>query len=270
MSSTAPTPAQRDSIGQYRILRTLRPGRSFLAQGQGRPVIIKLLDGECLVHGRLHPNIHDRLARVRELAHIGVANLHGVERDGELAFAVWEYVPGETLDRHAAQLDSPATLARLVRELILALQALHALGIVHGKIHGGNVIVDPLGAIHLTHVSPLLYDDPMVDARDLCSMLADITTQRGWADSSLARVAGQGLSLWQLRDRLALSANGAAPGAVAEPLASRAPRRLSLAAAAVVTVLAAALALAMVRLSHSVSGRKPLPPQAPPQAFDSP
>jgi hypothetical protein len=111
----------------------------------------------------------------------------------------------------------------------------------------------------------------MVDARDLCSMLANITAQRGWADSSLARVAGQGLSLGQLRGRLALPANGAGPAALAEPpLAKRSPRRLALAAAAIVAVLAAALALAVVRLSHSASAAKPLPPQAPPQAFDSP
>jgi len=270
MNPQVPNPTQPGAIGQYTILRTLTPERSFLAQGVGQPVVIKLLDHDCLVGGRLHPNIRDRLARVRELAHVGVANLHGVESDGERAFAVWEFIQGETLDRHAVRLDSPAALARLAREIILAVEAMHALGIVHGKIHARNVIVDHRGLVHLTHVSPLLYDDTKVDARDLSAMLQTIAAQRGWADSPMARISSQSLPLPQLRARLAQSADDVESASPAESAIEKTPRRLALLAVVLAILAAVALAFGLIRLSHRAAAQKPVPPQAPPQAFDSP
>src|SRR5258708_16817596 len=114
-----------------------------------------MLDRDCLVrpppNPKLHPNIRDRLARVRELAHGRVANLHGVEHDQGLVYLVWEYVAGLTLEDWA--LDpavQPRDLLLTARELILTLESLHARGIVHGSIHGRNVIVDTTGTLHLT------------------------------------------------------------------------------------------------------------------------
>ena len=72
----------RSEIGGYRVLRTLLSDQSWLAEAPGgRRVVLKVLDEDCLWKGQLHPNIKDRLGRVRELAHVGVANLYGVERD---------------------------------------------------------------------------------------------------------------------------------------------------------------------------------------------
>jgi hypothetical protein len=45
------------------------------------------------------------------------------------------------------------------------------LGIVHGAIHGRNVIVRPDGSIALTHISPLLYNEPEVDMEALRPLL---------------------------------------------------------------------------------------------------
>src|SRR5687768_5806805 len=57
-------------------------GPSYLAAGPGgRGVVLKPLDRDCLLKNGLHPSIRERLARVRELALAGVANLYGVERD---------------------------------------------------------------------------------------------------------------------------------------------------------------------------------------------
>src|ERR1044071_6046711 len=77
--SSADIPRSAEDIGGYRILRTLSAGHSFLAEETGgQRVVLKVLDEDCLLRGQLHPNIHDRLERVRELAHPKVANLHSV------------------------------------------------------------------------------------------------------------------------------------------------------------------------------------------------
>ena len=56
-----------DTIGDYRIVSALSE-TAFRALGPGdRSVILKLLDADCLQRGKLHPNIHLRLSRVREL-----------------------------------------------------------------------------------------------------------------------------------------------------------------------------------------------------------
>ena len=41
---------------------------------------------------------------------------------------------------------------------------------MHGSIKGSNVLIDPTGAIRLTHVSPLLYTDPVEDAKSAVEM----------------------------------------------------------------------------------------------------
>src|SRR5687767_3053812 len=76
----------------------LEGGKSWVGRDEaGRRVVLKELDSDCLMRGQLHPMIKDRLERVRDLAHLGVAQLFGVVRDGERALLVWEYVEGKTL-----------------------------------------------------------------------------------------------------------------------------------------------------------------------------
>ena len=167
------------AIGAYRVERDLAPQRTYLATTSGgRQVVLKILDPECLLDGQLHPSVRERLARVRELAEKGVANLHGVERDGEYTFLVWDYVPGKTLaDTAAAELPHRELLA-ISRELVLLVESLHAAGIVHGAIGAGNVIVDAARRVRLTHVSPLLYNDPRHDAHAVTELLGNTIAAR--------------------------------------------------------------------------------------------
>src|SRR5258706_7724186 len=112
-------------IGGYRIIQTISEQSWIAVVAGGRRVVLKVLDEDCLWKGQLHPNVRDRLARVRELAHVGVANLYGVERDGGLTYLVWEYVEGRTLDVYTRSA-GPRELARLARGLVLGLEMLHA------------------------------------------------------------------------------------------------------------------------------------------------
>src|SRR5687767_7181716 len=84
----------------YAVVETLAEGATYLAIGPGgRGVALKRLDPDCLHNDLLHPDVRDRLSRVRELAHAGVANLIGVGKDAGSAasWLIWEYVEGKPL-----------------------------------------------------------------------------------------------------------------------------------------------------------------------------
>ena len=201
--------SQPGQIAGYDVRAELSAGRTYLADGHGRRVVLKLLESDCLLGEQLHPMIHDRLSRVRELAHAGVANLLGVEADGERAYLVWEYVEGAPLSEVISDLDDRRRDA-VARELVSHVETLHALGIVHGALHERNVIVMPSGKVKLTHVSPLLYNDEAVDAEALATLLKQIGSGNGDArddasdqDASTPSRAGrlQSPSVGALRSR---------------------------------------------------------------------
>jgi hypothetical protein len=62
-------------------------------------------------------------------------------------------------------------LLGLSRELVLLVESLHSGGIVHGAITGENVIIDQNRRLRLTHISPLLYNDPRHDAQAVTELL---------------------------------------------------------------------------------------------------
>jgi hypothetical protein len=160
-----------------------------------RRVVLKRLDDDCLLEGQLHPTIRERLNRVRELPLTTVASLIGVEKSDGVAQLVWEFVPGRTLEEIHGD---AAAWARWAREVILAVEALHAAGIVHGAIHERNVIVDAAGQVRLTHVSPLLHNDRDHDAADVLDMLEALVA-RDAGESELAKLLSEARSAaWPL------------------------------------------------------------------------
>jgi len=204
-----------------------------------RRVVLKRLDDDCLLDGQLHPSIRERLERVRELPLRGVANLLGVERgaDDAVTHLVWEYVPGTPLE----DVDGDeATWRRLCREVILAVQALHAAGIVHGAIHARNVIVDSAtGEVRLTHVSPLLYNDADQDEADTIRMLRDLVASE-LPHSTLANDLDEAdAAVLRLRD---LYARLAEPAAARSTSADGAQASPNIRARAILLAAAAALA----------------------------
>jgi tRNA A-37 threonylcarbamoyl transferase component Bud32 len=187
-----------NQIGDYLVLRELAPGLTFLATGPGRAggvaggvggaggagggrkVVLKRLEEDCLFEGRLHVSIKERLARIQEVAHGGVANLYGVERVGDFVFLVWEYIEGVPLEEYLVKEDARGRLPDLMdvgRELVMSVEGLTRLGLVHGALHGGNIIVTDKG-IRLTHLSPYLYTDPQEDARAVIELLLESLNTR--------------------------------------------------------------------------------------------
>jgi hypothetical protein len=252
-------------LGEYEILRALPAGQSFLAvDGAGRQVVLKRLATDCLLGTGLHPHVRDRLSRVRELAHPGVANLIGVEATAMGAMLVWEFVAGRTLEEMVGELASARDLSKVAEEVLLSVQALHGLGIVHGAVHGRNIIVDERGAVILTHISPLLYDDPRQDAQDVAATMLAIAKGRGWDTTVWERLTAdaQGRGLAGMRARLTA---GDERATAPRPAESR--RRWQLVAGGLGTI-GIGLAVAGGVIAHGIRARPavPVPPRVAPRA----
>jgi hypothetical protein len=237
---TQTTTAQPSELCGYAIVETLKPGETYLALGPGdRRVTLKKLDPDCLFNDLLHPDVRDRLARVRELANVGVANLLGVGKEGSDAWLIWEYVDGSPLTADSvAPYATTRELAMLVREIVLTVESLHLQGLVHGALHGRNVIVGADRGIRLTHVSPLLYTDPADDADAIEQMVAEMLDERGETTGELAQLMETGrdekIPLRALAARLAVFVEARAgtgqpalpePAAVVEEKERRVRRR---------------------------------------------
>jgi hypothetical protein len=261
MTDSPPTTSEAPTaVCGYTVDSTLSDDVCYLAIGPGgRGVTVKRMEDDCILKGQLHPAVKERLERVREIAHGGVANLFGVERDGAAAWLVWEYVQGEPFDAYAARPDrSLRELAAAGREVALAVDLLHMQGIVHGAVHARNVIVSPGGSVRLTHVSPLLYDDPRHDADAVLATLESAVSLRGDENSSLgwllARAREERPGLRALAAQLAALVESreleGAGGAETEAEDQR-PRRRALYAAALVAALGIAAGVLAWRLAVS-------------------
>jgi hypothetical protein len=242
------TATQSREICGYYIDRELSPGLTFLAIGPGRrQVVLKRLDQDCLLGKSLHPSIAERLNRVRELAHVAVANLHGVVREGSEAFLVWEYVPGQTFDEYLSTAGrSSRELLVLAREIILHVESMHMQGIVHGSIVGSNIIVGSDSSVRLTHVSPLLYTEMPVDIESVVGLLRHAVQNRGEEGSPLGLLLNEAtegsMNLRTLGTRVAvLLESGAKPAAEPEPARAKRLRLRTLIEIVIVAVLGLAL-----------------------------
>jgi serine/threonine protein kinase len=269
-------------IGGYQVLSSLPEAESALALAAGgRRVVLKRLDPDCLLRSganpKLHPTIRDRLLRVRELAHARVANLYGVEHDQGIVYLVWEYVEGQPVEDWATceqRRPSPRELLLGARELILTVEALHARGIVHGAIHGRNVIVDAQGKLKLTHVSPLLYSEPRDDIDSIADLFSHIARERGQAPSPLDRLAQE-----VNQPDATLRSMGARASSLIDLRRDEASeeqerrgdarrRRRSRLAAALVLLAALGLSWEIRQSVRRLTPPPPSPPQAPPAAME--
>lgn len=230
----------REQLGSYRIVRELSAGRTFLALDEDdRQVVLKRLGEDCLLlggRGPLHASIRERLARVRELAHPRVGQLCGVERiKDEGVFLVWKYIAGVTFEQWLSSEErGHKQVAAIGREIALGLEALHRLGIVHGAIHGRNIMVQDGRAV-LIDFSPLLYSDPAEDATALATMLGPVL-----GDEMAGRI--QGRSVTQMAAILGGS-TGERPQGQQDDEARLIKRRAILGAAGAILVGGAAAAI---------------------------
>lgn len=92
----------------------------------------------------------DALAR---LQHPSIVRLYGLEREGDIAFLVMDYVDGQTLAARLAQSQGPLPLEEtrtILRDLCAALAFAHRTGILHRDVKPANVLVGRDGRVLLS------------------------------------------------------------------------------------------------------------------------
>ena len=278
MSVTEPKltdPNAPPKVCGYPLVRWLTEGRTALCKSeQGRMLVLKSMGRDCLLGGDLHPDIKERLSRIRELPHRTIATLISVDRDEEgRVFAVWDYIEGVSFQSWVCDpLRDERHVARALRDMVIAVESMHAQGIIHGALHEGNIMVDQNGDVRLLDVSPLLFDDQRQDSSAIASLIGRILQCREQAAGSnvlLSQISAEG-DLRQLSSNISrvLQTSGQSPHSAppSADLADERSRNLAMRWACI-SAVAALLVAAVAWWSFSESGQAP--PQAPRQALEA-
>jgi serine/threonine-protein kinase len=137
-SASAPSLAGQLVGGRFRILYAIAAGGMgavYEARDEqlGRRVAIKVIRPELLGDPVARARFRREALATAAVTHPGLVTLHDVALDGDPAYFVMELIDGQTLDtllHREARLFWPRAL-RLALDVLDALEALHAAGIVH-------------------------------------------------------------------------------------------------------------------------------------------
>jgi serine/threonine protein kinase len=144
--------AGRD-LGDYKILSVLGAGgmgKVYLGKDNrlGRTVAIKILAREQVADAERKRRFIQEARAASALNHPNIVTLYDIASDSDIDFLVMEYVEGQSLhDRIPPRgLPIPEALA-YASQIVDALAAAHASGIVHRDIKPANVMVTEKGAV---------------------------------------------------------------------------------------------------------------------------
>jgi len=139
--------------GRYRLGELL--GRGGMAEVRAakderldRDVAVKILRPELAADPLIRQRFESEARTSARLSHPNVVNVFDAGSDDELVYMVMERLPGETLDDELAA--GPMAVDRVVSvgaQVLDALAAAHAAGVIHRDIKPGNVLTCPDGVV---------------------------------------------------------------------------------------------------------------------------
>lgn len=135
------------SIGHYKIIRLLGKGgmgEVYLAEDSvlERPVALKFIANNFVDDDWAKRQLMKEARAVARLENSNICAVYGVEATESHSFIVMQYIEGETLASllHRGSLDFDGALD-LAEQIVRALSAAHARGIIHRDVKPQNIIV---------------------------------------------------------------------------------------------------------------------------------
>ncbi len=143
------------AIGHYELVRKLGAGGSglvYLANDTQlmRPVVLKVLRRTHLPMEQMRTTVLREARLASAIEHPNVCAIYEVGEEGEEAYIVMQYVPGQSLDKIIAQ--GPASLQLILSvgiQIADGLSAAHQLGIFHRDLKPANVMLTDGGLVKI-------------------------------------------------------------------------------------------------------------------------
>src|SRR5579885_2404398 len=146
---------KRKTIEHYEIIRRLGAGGSgvvYLANDTllQRPVVLKILRTGLLSAQQLRTTVLREARLASAIEHPNVCAIYEVGEEGEEAYIVMQYVPGQSLDKLIAKGPASMQLSLSVGiQIADGLNAAHQLGIFHRDLKPANAILTDGGLVKI-------------------------------------------------------------------------------------------------------------------------
>jgi serine/threonine-protein kinase len=143
------------TIEHYELVRRLGAGGSgvvYLANDTllMRPVVLKILKRGALTLEQMRTTVLREARMASAIEHPNVCAIYEVGEEGEEAFIVMQYVPGQSLDKIIAKGPARMQLALSVGiQIADGLSAAHSLGIFHRDLKPANAILTDGGLVKI-------------------------------------------------------------------------------------------------------------------------
>lgn len=171
---TAETEALSERLGPYRLIQRIGEGGMGVVHlaldPHGRAVAVKVLRPHVAHDPEARARLEREVATLARIRHPHVAPVIDCDLTGTRPYVVTRYIAGDVLDdlvdNHGPL--APTDLLRVARGLHGALEAIHAVGVVHRDLKPGNVLLDDDGEpvvidFGIAHVA----EDPRLTATGL-------------------------------------------------------------------------------------------------------
>src|ERR1700721_4808209 len=146
---------KRREIEHYEILKKLGSGGSgvvYLANDTllMRPVVLKGLKRGALTLEQMRTTVLREARMASAIEHPNVCAIYEVGEEGEEAYIVMQYVPGQSLDKIIAK--GPASIQLVLSvgiQIAARLSSAHSLGIFHRDLKPANAILTDGGLVKI-------------------------------------------------------------------------------------------------------------------------
>ena len=157
---TPVTTGDRDALspgvtlgGMYRVLHEISRGAMGVVYrgedlGLGRQVALKVLRHDLAVDADLVARFRAEAGMLASLHHTNLVQVHAFGTDGDLIYFVMELVEGEAVADAMTAVEQSGVpievglIAKVTHEIASALDAIHAVNIVHRDVKPDNILID--------------------------------------------------------------------------------------------------------------------------------